>query len=202
MSLPASRELRACRGSELTVTGPDHPALPPIAVLIVDDHGSSARQLARLLQLWGAGQVTTATTLAAAIRVLEQHQAPLLVLVESGPGSITSPALALWVAARSAIRKQTVVAAYTSADQSELKRRLSHFLELLCDQPKHRHQVFGMLAETHHAAAELLRLCERGGEGCEAVHALVYDAHLSKHLTIDELRGALQPLAECVALLE
>lgn len=184
------------------MTGPDHTALPPIAVLIVDDHGSSARQLARLLQHWGAAKVATAATLTAAISVLEQHQAPLLVLVESGPGTITSPALALWVAARSTIRKQTVVAAYTTADQGEVKRRLSHFLELLCHEPKHRQHVFGTLAATQHVDAELIKLCERGGAACETVHALVYDAHLSKHLTIDELHAALQPLAERVALLD
>jgi CheY-like chemotaxis protein len=175
----------------------DQEDFPPIAVLIVDEHTSSARQLAKLLRLWGVASVATATTFDSAIIALEQQAAPTLVLLAQGPQSATNHAIAIWLAARPAMRRRTLVAVYTHMSQAEVKRELRRYLDVLAQEPQRVEQFFDR--PTQDGGSAVRELVRQGGEAADIVYQRLYDVYLSKRLTIDGLRSELQSLAARVA---
>ncbi len=176
--------------------------LPAIDVLIVDDHLRSARQLAQLLELWGAASATAVATFDEAVSVLSQMPHPRLVLLDHGLTTTTSVAVALWLAARPSLRRQTCVASYTNADRSAVMQALQQLLARLDREQDLARQLLDLTSEAESLVlSEHLLALRAGALTLAELYHHLYDAHLSKRLSMAELHSQLRNLSRRFPLL-
>jgi len=184
--------------SEPPVSTADHEdeALPPIVVLIVEERARAAAQLAQLLRVWGVAAAYPMTCLDEVAAYLERHSAPALVLLDHSLHNHTCLEIALWLAARPALRRRLRIAAYTNADEGEVRQRLRAHVVRLTRDPLLAERLLGHVGTAERTASEHRIGAAMASEPAfEAWYGSLYDAHLSKRLSISAVRLALLGLA-------
>lgn len=170
-------------------------ALPAIDVLLVEDRVSAARQLARLLELWGASSVQVAPSVAEALALLQGHFVPALVLLDHRLGDGFGCVVALWFAVQPRLRQETRLVVYTSSSQHEVAQSLYDLVVELAQPGKRTDQVLGSLTSAERASADTWLVAAREyADDHEALFDQVYDAYYSKRLSIEAFREALVQL--------
>lgn len=171
--------------------------LPQIDVLLAEDRTSAARQLAQLLQAWGAAAVQIVPSVADALAQLEDQPIPSLVLLDHRLGDGDSCVVALWLTLRPALRAGTRVVVYTYSDQHEVAQSLGELIAELAQPGKRADQVLGSLSPAERAAAEeWLAAAGATHDNQETLFHQVYDAYSSKRLSIEAFRVALTQLCQ------
>lgn len=171
------------------------PRLAPIAILIVEDQVQMAEQLAELLKLWGAQSATVVASFAEAVAHFAAHPMPQLVMLDHLLLDGTGCEIAIWLLARPSLRRQTVVVAYTNSERSIVQRSLRELLERLERDEASREQLLGAPNAPERKDVELLlRQAMIDHQAQEGLFEQLYDAYLSKRLSMREVRAALVAL--------
>lgn len=182
--------------SEPHVSAADNEALPPIVVLIVEERARAADQLAQLLRFWGAAAAHPLPRLDDVIAYLEQHTAPALILLDHRLHSHTCADIVLWLAARPALRTRLRVIAYTNAGEDEVMQCLRARIGLLAQNPTLVEHLLGRAGTPERIAVErLINEAMISEPTFTAFYRRLYDAYLSKRLSLHQVRAALHPLA-------
>jgi CheY-like chemotaxis protein len=182
---------------ERTMNAARDNALPAIDILLVEDRVQMARQLATLLQHWGAASVQLASSVVDALAQMEHQPLPSLVLVDHQLGDGFGCVVALWLAMRPALRQATVVAVYTNSDQYEVAQSLQELVIDVAQPGPRTEQVLGTLTPAARAAAvERLALVRSSAATQAAFFDEVYDAYLSKRRSINTMRTELRQLCQ------
>lgn len=170
--------------------------LPPVAVLIVEDRAYTAERLSQLLLLWGAASAHVLLEFDEIVDHFAHHSEPTLVLLDHALRSNTSVKIALWLAARPALRGRLRIAAYTNSDEAELIERLRTTVAELARSSALADELLGHPGTAERGVIEpLVQAAHVNDHDLERLYRRLYDAYLSKRLSISEVRQALQGLA-------
>jgi CheY-like chemotaxis protein len=180
------------------VTAADPEDLPPITILIVEDRARAADQLAQLLLLWGAAAAHPLPRLDDLAAYFSQHpEEPALVLVDHALHRQTGLEIALWIAARPTLRRRVRVAAYTNADELELQQSLRGLLGRLRDDEILAERLLGSSGAPERVTVErYLDEAQMSEVGFDALYRRLYDAYLSKRLSMLAVNRALLALGQ------
>ena len=183
----------------MAVPAADDEELPPVVVLIVEERAHAADQLAQLLRLWGAIAAQPVFRLDEVATYLDQHGKSALLLLDHSPPSYICIDIALWLAARPALRQRLRVVSYTNADEGELLQRLrQRIAELKRDAALAEQLLGGPGTSEHGALNRLLDEALASEQALESVYRRLYHAHLSKRRSIYEVRVTLHAVARAL----
>lgn len=170
--------------------------LPPVAVLIVEDRAYTAERLSQLLLLWGAASAHVLLELDEVAAHFAHHPEPTIVLLDHALRRNTSVKIALWLAARPALRARLRVAAYTNSDEAELIERLRTTVAELARDSTLADELLGHPGTADRGAIEpLVQAAHVSDHDLKRLYGRVYDGYLSKRLGMSEVRQALRSLA-------
>jgi CheY-like chemotaxis protein len=166
--------------------------LPAVPILIVEDQRRAAAQLAQLLRAWGGGNCTIVTDQHAARAYLATSTLPGLVILDYRLHRETSVELALWIAARPALRRQLVVVTYTSASLDTIKATLRTLLEQLTTDAAFAAELLDAPARDQWIDDWQQALAAgRTDHHIELLIATLYDGYVAKSTPIATLRKEL-----------
>lgn len=185
------------KGKRATVSAADDADLPPIVVLIVEERTRAADRLAQLLRLWGAATAQPLAQLNDVAGYLARHPEPALLLLDHSLHSHVCVDIALWLVARPSVRRRIRVVAYTNADEGEILARLHERIGTLAHDPALAEQLLGRTGTHERVAIECaVDEAQASTRALDVLYRRLYDAHLSKRVSIDDLRVALRTVAQ------